>query len=148
MPTPRQIILAQKKADTERKLPMIARVCSAAMHLLHDSHLYDTSLWPKRGFLAGFVNEFDKSDSVRYSARMEFENGKPTWQAIYFKILNKSGARCYKQSKQIDLILDQAIYDGVHFTSEQEADNYFYHTDCYFTGLQYSGVHFRFTFTQ
>jgi len=147
MPTVRQLAIAQKKQDTERKLPIIARVCSAAMHLLHDSHMADTTLWPRKGFLAGFRQEDDKSDSIRFSARMEFDQGKATWQAIYFNVLNKSGARCYKQAKQIDLILDQAVYDGVHFLSQQEADNYFYHNECFFTGLEFTSIYFKFTIT-
>lgn len=145
MPTEKQIAAQLKREQAEINRGIIDQVTSAALHILHESYLPETTLWPKKGFKAGYRSKSAENNAIIYSARRTYELNYPVWQAIYFQCMNKSERRCINQQKHIYQIMDSAIYDGIHFDLYEYNPGMHYAVICPFSGLYYSDAVFKFT---
>lgn len=108
-----------KKEQAAIKRATIDKVFVACMHILENSQLYGTSLWPKNGFIVG---SFPEKNS-RGNPKLDVICIKPlitdeynSW--VRFNLWNKSESRAFKQCKQLKLIFDQTTYDGIYFTDK------------------------------
>lgn len=105
MPTENQIA-AQLKKDT------ISRVYSAILHLLEESVLHESKLWPKNGFVPGYFNK-GVLDVITVGIRIEDE-----YDIKNIRLNNycKSESRAKKQHTIIVNVLQDSFYDGIHIT--------------------------------
>ncbi|MEJ2905035.1 hypothetical protein WAE58_21500 [Pedobacter panaciterrae] len=111
------------KHNQEVKRDKISRVTSAVMHLLHGSHLYGSSLWPKHGFQSGYGGEFTKSDTVMVGVSIGHNHQmNVSWQSICCNIITNEVIRGKKQAELIDSILDHAIYDEVYIEGNRHPE--------------------------
>ena len=142
MPTPRQIAIAQKKEQNEVKRGIINIVTSAAMHIIYDSHLAESQLWPKKGVLSHSTNNFELNDVIDVQARIIYDKNGNADEKLILNLINTNYARILKQSSQLELIMDQAVYQGVCFE----------YLDIYHIGLglrkTWTTIDFTFTITQ
>ena len=142
MPTPRQIAIAQKKEQNEVKRGIINIVTSAAMHIIYDSHLPGSPLWPKKGVLSHSMNNFELNDVIDVQARIIYDKNGNADEKLILNLINTNYARILKQASQLELIMDQAVYQGVCFE----------YLDIYHIGLglrkTWTTIDFTFTITQ
>jgi len=142
MPTPRQIAIANKKEQNEIKRGIINIVTSAAMHVIYDSYLAGSALWPKKGVLSHSMNNFELNDVIDVQARIIYDKNGNADEKLILNLINTNYARILKQSSQLELIMDQAVYQGVCFE----------YLDIYHIGLglrkTWTTIDFTFTITQ
>jgi len=124
---PTKAQLSQQKRD------MVQRAYSAIMHILTDSQLYGTSLWPKHGFKPGYAIDKPQNDtiwiSVSYSVN---EKNKISGGLGFNKMEHFNSPRGEKQCSQLRLIIDASYYDGFLFKDTfRDQPNFFGH--CWFT---------------
>ncbi|SMC52349.1 hypothetical protein [Pedobacter nyackensis] len=101
------------------KQDIISRVTGAAMHIMHASHLYGTSLWPKNGLKAPTMANFDMKDIIEVRAFVHYkEDGTPSY-GMLLNMFNINWNRVKKQQTAIEPILDQSIYDNVYFSFDR-----------------------------
>ncbi len=137
MPTAKQTLTQIKKEQADIKRGIIDQVTCAVMHILYDSHLYGTILWPKNGVVACGNEGFEKGDIIMVRAIVRGNENR-----LLLNMVNKSHKRVREQAKIIEPILDQAIYDNVflHFT---------HYGDCGLSGTKTFGqMDFNFTIQQ
>lgn len=99
-----------KKAQTEIKRAKISEAITAAMHILHDSSLFQSKLWPSGGLYAGWPRE-DNNDTIYIGARID-NDAEPL---LIVNLFSKNYDRIYKQMDAIELILSDAIKDDFKF---------------------------------
>ncbi|RQO66811.1 hypothetical protein DBR40_21920 [Pedobacter sp. KBW01] len=109
-----------KKEQTAIRLGIINRVFSAVMHILEESHIYGTDIWPVNGFKAGSFPDFDehgiyKQDTINVNVLARAE---PPMYKVRFNNWNTSEQRIVDQTNQMLLIFGDAVYDNIHFTME------------------------------
>ena len=115
MPTPRQIAAQLKKERTERKRGIVARVTSAALHIIHDSAFNGSELWPEDGVRAHSTSTFDYDDIIDVQVLITYNEQGEADEKLKINLINKDYPRINKQKEQIELILDQASGDDVYF---------------------------------
>lgn len=96
-----------KKALAQIKRESIQRAISACMHLLHDSYLPDTDLWPEY-ILAGWMPE--KVNTIMVGARIDEISNDLIINNFTYNFDDTEA-----QMEAIKNILDQSIYEGVYF---------------------------------
>lgn len=119
-----------KKEQTAIKRGITDLAIVAAMHILHDSHLNGSELWPKKGMFAGWG--FEDWDTVYVGARIFDDHN-----LLRVNIWDQDLERIREQIDAFDMVLDQATYDNIFFTA-------------YHHGLNTSGLgmlDFKFTIT-
>ena len=114
MPTDRQIAAQLKKEVANMKRDQIVMATEAVLHILHNSQLYGSSLWPKNGFLTGGYRWDEKLDTITIGINIVPES---EYKKVRFNIWGKE-TRVLRQRKQLVLIFDQAIYNGIYFYPE------------------------------
>ncbi|MFI5453545.1 hypothetical protein ACHMWN_15495 [Pedobacter sp. UC225_61] len=92
-----------------QKQNLVQRAITAAMHILHDSFMFGTPLWPKRGFNVGWYPE--KMDCIMVGARIDEGYG-----VLVLNLKAPNYTRITKQCKAIELIMSDAIYEDILFT--------------------------------
>lgn len=120
---------------TTPKQNIIHHVCDTAMHILHDSYLSNTNLWPKRGFKAGWGIGCEVKDRIYYGANAYGWDQTPAFGSIVFNVWNTGIKRLDLQHYHIKLILDYAYRNDLLFEDERRK---------YRDDLQ---VKFKFTYT-
>lgn len=98
-----------KKALAQIKRDQINDAITGAMHILYDSHLKGTTLWPKKGLHAGF--KIDDYDTISVQAFINDLGNK-----LVINFYNNNDARINKQANAIMLIMEDAIYNNLHYT--------------------------------
>lgn len=99
------------------KQDIISRAINAVMHILHDSHLYGSDLWPEHGFKTGISRDKISDIIDVYISAGVNDTTKKYYQSMHFNIMNVQHKRSLDQAKSLDNIFDKAIYDGVYFES-------------------------------
>lgn len=107
-----------KSQLTQQKRDLSSRVVTAALHLLHDSHLYGTSLWPKKGFNVGYGISSELKDGLWIFCNAYGHEFIPQIGRLGINTQNTPYSRVKKQFDAIELILSEAIYDNIHFELE------------------------------
>lgn len=98
------------------KQDIISQVTSAAMHILHDSYLYGSTLWPKRGFVIGALREDFIHDIIYVIARVRLnQRTLENDQSLSLILHSLNYKRIKKQAQTLDLILDYAVHSNVSF---------------------------------
>lgn len=98
---------------------IVQRVVSAALTILHESVLYGSNLWPKKGFKGGICWDKPIDDTVWFVVNAFGHEQTPVTGRLGLSRMDEySKPRSYKQYKMIRLILDEAIYDNIHFEDE------------------------------
>lgn len=98
-----------KKELAQIKRAQIDTAITAAMHILHDSHLFGTTLWPKKGMHAGF--NIDEYDTISVQAFInEFEH------KVVINFFGNNNPRMDKQMNAVKLVMDDSIYEDIAFT--------------------------------
>jgi hypothetical protein len=115
MPTEKQIAAQLKKERSEIKRGIVNRVTSAALHVIHDSQLNGTKLWPTDGVLAHSTATFDYDDIIGVQVLITYDDNGVANQKLKINLINKNYPRIIKQKEQIELILDQSSEDNVYF---------------------------------
>jgi hypothetical protein len=126
MPTSKQLAHQSRKIHSAIKQDAIGVVYSAVLHILHDSSLYGSSLWPSGGIIAGFPREIFIDDS--WYVGVSIRGTESQW--MYINIHSESATRAKEQALILDMILDESLYDGVHITvwlHEKLGTGYRYH---------------------
>jgi hypothetical protein len=107
-----------------------AHVVETAMHILHESYLYGSDMWPKNGFRTGRVVDTRLKNYVLYGVNPYNCESVPAIGRICFEFKN-TGARKEKlQGKHLKIIMDQAYRNGLFFEDESKspmtADTYWF----------------------
>lgn len=106
-----------KKQQTALKHDKKAFVFGAIMRFLENSHLYESNLWPKHGFIAGW--EAGKNRVGNYNSDTICINVMTEWNLmdgrIRFNLWNKSEARIEKQFDQLNIIFENAFTENILF---------------------------------
>lgn len=101
------------------KSDIVNRVVNATMTILHESALYGSNLWPKKGFKGGICWDKPLDDTVWFLVNAYGYERRPiTGRLAINKMDEFMKPRSYKQYKMIRLILDEAIHDDVYFEDE------------------------------
>jgi hypothetical protein len=114
MPTERQIAAQLKKEIAAMKREQVTQATEAVLQLLHESHLFGSELWPKGGFKAGGFSGVEKLDTITIGVLIVPEGN---YKKVRFNIWGKP-VRVLKQRRQLVLIFDQAVVNGVYFYPE------------------------------
>jgi len=108
-----------KPPKPNSKSDIVNRVVNATMHILHESVLYGSNLWPKKGFKGGICWDKPLDDTVWFGINAYGHERKPIIGRIGFHRMDEfMKPRSYKQYKMIRLILDEAIHDEIFFEDE------------------------------
>lgn len=103
-----------KKAINELKRYEIQHTIACALHILHESYMYGTKIWPKRGFRGGWT-DFRTRDIINVGARVDYDS-EPQWmRRLIINTTSPTPRRMYDQMEAIELVLSDAVYDGVLF---------------------------------
>ena len=113
MPTEKQIAAQLKREKAQLKKDTITFVIESVMSILHGSSLYGSTLWPKNGFKLGYHGT-EELDTITIGVNIVVDS---EYKKVRFNIWGKE-ARVLKQRKQLVLIFDQALYDGIYFFPE------------------------------
>lgn len=113
---------AIKREQSERKRGIINTVTSAALHIIHDSHLNGSTIWPKKGIQSHSTDMFEKTDVIDVQVFVHYNDDGSTNEKMRINLLGTNYARMVKQEKQLESIIDQSIYDGVHFQYVDRGD--------------------------
>lgn len=108
----KELLKLKKEAD---RIEVNQAIC-AAMHILYDSRLYGSNLWPKYFTIEWFP---EKNDHFTIAARIDNE-GKLKRLIINANNHQRFKTRMYNQLTEINLILDNAVYAGVLFTATSD----------------------------
>ncbi|MCY1522127.1 hypothetical protein D9M68_569720 [compost metagenome] len=101
----------QTKIEKERVRRDLDHVVCSALHIIHESYLFGSNLWPRKGGYAGYPEE-NSCDKLYVSARIDFEINK---NLAFVSVYNKTVSRSKKQIDALELILDHAVYENVIF---------------------------------
>ena len=93
------------------KRDVVSLVIGSALHILHESYLPDTKLWPTDGIRIG--NGLSKHS--RECIFMGVNVCRDDWGGMHMWPTTKNEQRMRSQKKHIKLILDQAIHGGILF---------------------------------
>lgn len=104
------------------KKDIISRVTAAALHILHDSQLFGSNLWPKNGVVVPATANHDAKDVIEVRPLIHTLPDGTTSQILRLNMFNDSYARVKKQQMVIEPILDHSIYDNIHFTFDYSRD--------------------------
>jgi hypothetical protein len=107
------------------KTDIVQRVVSATMHLLHNSDLQNTALWPKNGFKSGYGISTDIKDALWVGCNAYGIDADPVIGRMGMNTWNTGVARTNKQFKRIAIIIDQAIEDDIYFEHELTSEDRF-----------------------
>lgn len=103
-----------KKQVNELKRAEIQHTIACALHILHESYMYGTKIWPKRGFKAGWGDHKTK-DIIMVNARVDYDMPPQFVRRLIINTTSPTPRRMYDQMEAIELILSDAVYDGVVF---------------------------------
>lgn len=98
------------------KRDKLSRVISAAMHIIHESHLSGSNLWPEHGFQIGYHGSEFLHDIAYLNAK--YWNYPPKEEEDKLLIINMQSLdakRLKSQGAAIDMIMEEATYDDVLF---------------------------------
>lgn len=104
----RKAEIALNKQLSQKKHNLVNRAISATFHLLEDSFMYGTTLWPENGFKVGWHSEVE--NQITIGARVTDEYG-----CVVLNFRAPNYARISEQCKAIELILNYAVYDDIYF---------------------------------
>lgn len=121
-PTSKQLADQIRRTLSARKQDVAGMVVSAAFHIVHDSQMYGTTLWPKNDFVAGYGIECNVKDRIYIGINAYGIDQDPVTGLLLFNIHNTPFPRHKKQQQQIRLIMDQAIYNNIRFDDEYKTD--------------------------
>ena len=124
MLTSRQLAEQTRMLLSNRKQDIVQRVVTAAMHIIYDSNLYGSDLWPEKEFVAGFGIECVVKDRIYVGVNAYGVDKNPIEGLLIFNINNTPILRHKKQSNQIRLIMDQAFYDGIYFSDVSQSSRF------------------------
>ena len=93
---------------------VVQEVITTAMHMLHDSYLYGSDLWPVNGFKAGSGIGSHLEDCIHVGANsVNNQSGR-----LYFNIFNTTEERITQQAFHIKQIFDFTLRDGIRFEDD------------------------------
>jgi hypothetical protein len=104
------------------KRNVVSRVIGSALHILHESYLPHTKLWPSAGIRIGNGLSVHDRECIFMGANVCREG----FGVLHMWPTTKSEQRERSQKKHVKLILDQAIHDGVVFTDQTPGSLDFY----------------------
>lgn len=110
MATEKQIADQLKREQKQAKRDLISYITESVLHMLHDSQLFGSNLWPKKGFVSGYKGN-EELDTISIIIVISDNN---SYKKVRFNILGKE-ARVLKQHRQLVLIFDQAVYNDIYF---------------------------------
>ena len=113
MATERQITAQLKREKVQLKKDTITLVVEAVMSILHESSFYGSTLWPKNGFKLGYHGT-EELDTTTIGVNIDMDSN---YRKVRFNIWGKD-ARVLKQRKQLVLLFDQALHEGIYFFPE------------------------------
>lgn len=109
------------------KQNVIHHVCDTAMHILHDSYLANTNLWPKKGFKAGWGIGYGEADIIYYAARTIQE--EPNKGILVFNLHARGRARRINQMIHLKIIFDYTITTELYFEDAYPKSTYTFNDD-------------------
>ncbi|AMR34194.1 hypothetical protein A0256_23440 [Mucilaginibacter sp. PAMC 26640] len=127
MPTDKQIAAQIAKASVPIKQNLVHHITDTAMHLLHDSYLTHTNLWPKNGIHAGWGIGCSKKDRIYIGVNAYGWNQNPIIGRLGINIGNTGVRRKAAQVKHLEILLDYAYINDVFFEDEFRNVNWFDH---------------------
>lgn len=108
---------------TKKELSQLNRdvkqiVITSALHLLYDSHLYNSKLWPKNDIKVGYGIGTKIIDALWIECNAEGIDNEPIDGRLLINTWNTSEKRSTEQFNEIERILDQSVYENIHFEHE------------------------------
>ena len=97
-----------------KKEGLVSEIYETIMHLLYESNLYGSSLWPKKSFKAGWDN-MGMNDVICIGI-----HATPPTGLIQFNIYGLSIKRIRDQDMAIKKLFHQTIYNEIYFELEME----------------------------
>jgi len=102
------------KPPTKKELAQIKRdqindAITGAMHILYESHLFGTTLWPKKGVHAGF--KIDDYDTISVTC-----NINDNYRRLTVNFYGNNNPRIDKQMNAVKLIMDDSTYENLLYT--------------------------------
>jgi hypothetical protein len=115
MATQKQITAQLKKERNEIKRGIVARVTTAALHIIHDSQMRATSLWPEDDVVAHSTSTFDYDDIIDVQVLINYNEDGLVHEKLKINLINKDYDRITEQKNQLELILDHSSADNIYF---------------------------------
>ena len=115
MPTEKQTEAQLAKAAVPIKQHLVHHVCHTAMHIIHDSYLPKTNLWPKNGMRVGWGIGCPNKDTIFYGVNVYEWDQTPVKGVLKFNIWNTRERRSLHQALHIKRILDYAYLNDLYF---------------------------------
>jgi hypothetical protein len=113
--------------ETAAKQNIVHHVCDTAMHILHNSYLYGSDMWPKNGFKAGWGIGCKIKDCIYYGVNAYGWDQNPVIGRLAFNLHNVGVRRLKQQTKHIETILDLSIMNDLLYEQEFRNSNWFDH---------------------
>ncbi|WPU91854.1 hypothetical protein SNE25_21280 [Mucilaginibacter sabulilitoris] len=107
--------------ETERqaKQNISIEVCDAAMHVLHNSYLNGSDLWPTGGFKpSGRGMDYSEPDTIWYGVNPYGWELTPIIGRFAFDIYNTPQRIEIAQVEHLRTIFDNTIFNGIFFEDE------------------------------
>jgi hypothetical protein len=86
------------------------------MHILHDSQLYRSNLWPINDLKVGYPSEKFVDDQIYLAAKFwKYPNAKIEERSLLVNMTGADQGRMIMQSLALDTVLESAIYKEIIF---------------------------------
>jgi len=103
----------------------ISRVIYAVMHIMHNSDFTETKYWPIKGIKSGHGLSSTVRDCLWLGCNAYGHEKEPVIGRVGIRPGTQARERANKQFEQIEMVLDQSIFEGVFFEHELTKQNEF-----------------------
>jgi hypothetical protein len=107
--------------ETAAKQNIVHHVCDTSMHILHNSYLFGSNIWPKNGFKVGWGIGCKIKDCIYIGVNAYGWEKAPVVGRLVFNIWNTGARREKQQAKHIRIIMDQAYQNDLYFEIESKS---------------------------
>lgn len=104
---------------------IVSDVISSAMHIIYDSDFTESVYWPKKGIKIGNGLSSSIRDCLWLGCNAYGYENEPVIGRIGLRPGTQAKKRVNKQFEQIEMVLDQSIYEGIYFEHELTKMNEF-----------------------
>lgn len=108
----------QEQKQIQREIAMY--VMDTAMHIVHDSYLYGSDLWPSGGFKIGGPGRhtLGPPDTVYYGANPYGYEQDPIKGRLGFTMFNTAEKREAAIAEHLRTIFDHTVLNNIYFENE------------------------------
>jgi hypothetical protein len=97
---------------------LITHVHDTALHILHNSYLYGSDLWPKNGFVTGQGMDCKIKWCINIGVNPYGWANETIEGRLAFTVYNTGMGKKIQQEKHLRIIMDQAYQNDLYFENE------------------------------